>query len=111
MALAFLQGWLVACCCVAGLFFVRFWRSTADRLFLFFAAGFFVFGLNWLGLAVLGGTSESRHVVYLLRLLAFGLILVGIWDKNRQEKRLRARPTSPLVGGASTGAAQRRAGQ
>lgn len=107
--LAFLRGGLMACCWVAALFFFRFFRSTSDRLFLFFAASFAVFSLNWLFLALLHAPQESRHLVFLLRLLAFGLILVGIWDKNRRENRLRPKDRSGLVLVLPTGAAQGRA--
>ena len=109
--LAFMRGGLMACGWVAGLFFFRFWRSTSDRLFLFFAASFWVFSLNWLVLALLGVPQEARHLVFLLRLLAFGLILAGIWDKNRRENRLRPERRSPLVLGLPTGAAHRRTRQ
>jgi hypothetical protein len=82
-----LHGFLIACCWVAGLFFFRFFRSTQERLFVFFAAAFWVFSLNWLGVALLGKPPESRHLLYLVRLLAFALILAGIYDKNRRERR------------------------
>lgn len=109
--LAFMRGGLVACCLVAGVFFFRFFRSTSDRLFLFFAASFWVFSLNWLVLALLGVPQETRHLVSLLRLLAFALILVGIWDKNRREKRLRPKPRAPLILVLPTGSARRRSGE
>jgi hypothetical protein len=111
LLLAFMRGGLVACCWVAGLFFVRFHRSTSDRLFLFFAASFWVFSLNWLTLALLGVPQEARHLVFLLRLVAFGLILVGIWDKNRRENRIKPRRRSPLVLVLPTGTAERRTRQ
>ena len=84
-----LHGFLIACCWVAGLFFFRFFRSTQERLFAFFAAAFWVFSLNWLGVALLGEPPESRHLLYLVRLVAFALILAGIYDKNRRERRGR----------------------
>jgi len=93
--LALLQGFLIACCWVAGLFFLRFFRSTQDRLFVFFAAGFWVFSLNWLAVALLGEPPESRYLPYLIRLLAFTLILAGIYDKNRREQRGRPGAASP----------------
>jgi hypothetical protein len=71
---------------MAGLFFFRFFRSTEDRLFLFFAAGFWVFSLNWLGVTLFGEPPESRHLLYLVRLVAFLLILAGIYIKNRRER-------------------------
>jgi hypothetical protein len=82
-----LRGALAMSCWVAGLFFLRFWRLSRDRLFLFFFMAFWVFALNWLGLALVKGSVESRHYVYILRLLAFALILVGVVDKNRRVQR------------------------
>jgi hypothetical protein len=65
------------------LFFLRFWRKTRDRFFLFFAASFMVEGVNRavLGLATI--PSEAEPFVYIVRLLSFILILIAIWDKNR----------------------------
>jgi hypothetical protein len=41
-------------------------------------------GLNWLSLAFVDPGDELRHTLYLLRLLAFVLIIIGIVDKNRR---------------------------
>lgn len=80
----FLFGALSMTCCTAALLFLRFWRMTWDRLFLFFSLGFWVFALNWIALAITESGLENRHYTFLLRLLAFGLIIVGILDKNRR---------------------------
>jgi Family of unknown function (DUF5985) len=68
---------------VAALFFLRFWRDTRDRFFLLFAIAFVIEGLNraLLGLTVV--SQEHEPFFYLVRLFAFGLILVAIVDKNR----------------------------
>ncbi|MEY4546329.1 MAG: hypothetical protein RL685_2524 [Pseudomonadota bacterium] len=79
-----LWGALAMAAWVAGLFFLRFWRVSGERLFLFFVLAFWSLALNWLGLAVLEVASESQHQLYLLRLLAFGSIIVGVADKNRR---------------------------
>jgi hypothetical protein len=71
---------------IAGLFFLRFWKLSRDRLFVFFASAFWLLGLNWLGLALTNPTQESRHEIYLVRLLAFVLIIIGIVDKNRRSR-------------------------
>jgi hypothetical protein len=68
---------------VVGLFFLRFWRDTGDRLFLIFALAFWLLGLTRLALAFTTYPSESQSGIYLVRLLAFVLILVAIIDKNR----------------------------
>ena len=78
----FMLGAVALACGVAGLFFLRFWRKTRDRLFLIFAIAFWTLGLNWLALAFTS-QDEIRTALYTVRLLAFVLILLGILDKNR----------------------------
>lgn len=84
----FFLGGIVMACAVAGLFFLRFWRRTRDRLFLIFAVAFWTLGGNWLALAFINA-DEVRTWLYAVRLAAFVLILAGIWDKNRPGKRNR----------------------
>lgn len=83
----FLWGMLALSSWVAGLFFLRFWASSRDRFFLFLGVAFGVLGLNWTGLAVVSGMPETRHYSFILRLLAFLFIIVGIIDKNRRARR------------------------
>ncbi len=81
----FILGMVVTACGVAGLFFLRFWRRTRDRLFAMFAAAFWILGLNWLLLAFTEPEAETRRVLlYAVRLIAFALILIAIIDKNRK---------------------------
>ena len=74
-----LRGAVAVCCLIAGVFFLRFWTLSRDRLLLFFSVAFGIFALNWLLLAVGGPLAEH---LYVLRLLTFGLIAFGILDKN-----------------------------
>jgi hypothetical protein len=76
-------GALAAGYLVAATFFLRFWRQTNDRLFVFFALSFVLLAVQrvWLTWAVLHDTGTG--ISYLLRLTAFVLILIGILDKNR----------------------------
>jgi hypothetical protein len=67
--------------------FLRYGRVARERLFLYFAAAFLSMTFNWLGLAIIEPDNEHRHVAYMLRLLAFVLILVGIIDKNVRAAR------------------------
>ena len=78
----FIMGMQVLACGVIGLFFMRFWRKTADRLFFFFSLSFWILGMNWLVLAF-ADKDEPQTAYYAIRLVAFALILVGIWQKNR----------------------------
>lgn len=79
----FLWGALATASAIVALYFLRFWTQSRDRLFLFFATAFVALALHWLGLGLVQPSVESRHYLYVLRLLAFLLILVGIIDKNR----------------------------
>ncbi len=81
---AMVSGLLVMGYAVAGLFFLRFWRETRDRLFGIFAGAFWMLAVQRFLLVALEQTSSSDDVwLYGVRLLAFVLILVAIVDKNR----------------------------
>jgi hypothetical protein len=79
----FVSGAAAVCCVAIALFFLRFWRASGDRLFAGFALGFAVFGANRVALLFARG-SDAETWVYLVRLLAFLLIVAAIVDKNRQ---------------------------
>jgi uncharacterized membrane protein HdeD (DUF308 family) len=66
---------------IAGLFFLRFWKDTGDRFFLFFAVSFLIEGVNR---AALGSSdpNEGRPFFYFVRFLSFLLILIAIIQKN-----------------------------
>lgn len=79
-----LRGALALASWVAGLFFLRFWRLSRDRLFVFLCAAFWLLAINWLSLAVVHWVPEIRHEAFVIRLLAFVLIIIGVIDKNRR---------------------------
>lgn len=82
-----LIGGIATASLLVGLFFFRFWRATRDRFFLFFAISFWLEGLNRFLISRLVGPNETEPLYYLLRLLAYGLIIVAIIDKNRTGAR------------------------
>lgn len=84
-ALHTMGGALAALAFVIGLFFWRYWRSSGDRLFVFFTAAFWLLGINWGALATMAPATEVRPYLYLLRLGAFILIAVAIIDRNRRD--------------------------
>jgi hypothetical protein len=84
MLFDFLSGAITMGFIVAGLFFLRFWKRTGERLFIAFALAFWLLGLNQGLLAFSPFAIEERSWLYLLRLAAFLLILVSIWQKNRK---------------------------
>jgi hypothetical protein len=79
----FMSGAVVMGCFVASLFFLKFWRKTADRLFLFFFLAFSIMAINWTALAFIPAEHEARTIVYVMRLVSNLLILAAIIDKNR----------------------------
>jgi hypothetical protein len=81
-----LLGAIAMASLVAALFFLRFWRSTGDRFFLYFALSFFIEGINRIALAPAAQGTDEAPTYYLVRLAAYGLILYAILDKNRPKK-------------------------
>ncbi len=79
---SFLLGAIAALTLTAGLFFLKFWRETRDSFFLSFAASFIIEGLNRISVLTLLRPNEGSPRIYLIRLLAFLLILVAIVRKN-----------------------------
>jgi len=80
----FVSGLVAMGFLVAGLFFLKFWRRTADPLFALFALAFWVLAINEAIIAFAQLALEERTWLYLLRLVAFSLILVAILWKNRR---------------------------
>ncbi len=72
---------------VGALFFFRFWRESRDRLFLIFGIAFATLGLQQLLYGLTSEASESPALLYLIRLIAFILILLAILDKNLKARR------------------------
>lgn len=82
-----LAGAIGAMAGVAGLFFFRFWRHTRDVFFLYFAISFWIEAATRVVLASLPEATENNPVVYGLRLVAYGLILLAVWQKNTPRGR------------------------
>ena len=84
----FLGGAVTMAYGIAALYFVHFWRRTADRLFLAFAAAFALLALNQVSIFALGIADERSSYAFVLRVLGFVLILLAIVDKNLRGPRL-----------------------
>ena len=79
----FLNGISACASLIAGILFLRFWRDTGERLFLWFALAFWMFAVNWAGVATVPPADEGRYLFFLPRLAGFACILAAIVDKNR----------------------------
>jgi hypothetical protein len=78
-----LSGVLIGGYSVAALFFLRFWRTSRDRLFLYFAAAFALLTVHRIMLSWAVESGGNTILFYVVRLVAFVLILFAIVDKNR----------------------------
>lgn len=78
----FLGGMITMGFLVAALFFFRFWARTRDLLFATFGAAFLLLAINQATVALALLPREEQPYVYLLRLVAFGLLIVAIVRKN-----------------------------
>ncbi len=97
-------GSLIAGYLLAGLFFFKFWKSSRDTLFVLFAAAFWILAGQRLLLTLSTDKLEDQTHLYVLRLLAYLLILAAILNKNRRSKPSRLRGAGPgdsFAGGAS----------
>ncbi len=80
----FLLGVIATSSLAAGLFFLRFWRDTRDSLFLAFAAAFLIEAGNRTAMMFAVHPNDASTWLYLVRCLAFLLIVAGIVYKNRR---------------------------
>ena len=74
----FLAGAVTFGFIVAAMFVARFWRRTGDRLFIAFA----LLAINQAALHFFYVANEPSSLLYALRVLAFGIIIAAIVDKN-----------------------------
>lgn len=82
----FLNGITFMGALTSSMFFYKFWKSTKDRFFLLFSIAFFIFSLNRVALTYLDPSNENRLLFYILRALAFIIIIFAIIHKNRKAK-------------------------
>jgi uncharacterized protein DUF5985 len=79
---AFVSGLITMGYLVIGVFFMRFWRRTHDRLFMIFGIAFWLLALNYVMFALSGDAARETGWAYLIRLAAFCLIIFTIVLKN-----------------------------
>ena len=81
----FLSGIAMLGAWVGGVYFFKFWLKTRDRLFLLFGASFWLMALERVVLIfITNPIQEEYSYVYLIRLVAFLIIIVAVIDKNRK---------------------------
>lgn len=83
----FLSGCVLLAALLSALHFLRFWRDTKDRFFLLFSFAFVLLGLERLPLLFQISFGDTNGSFYLIRLMAFVMILGAIIDKNLARKQ------------------------
>lgn len=82
----FLSGIYMATFGACGFFFLKFWRRSHDRFFLFFAWACWLIASERIALLFAATEHEPRSIVYFIRLAAFILIIAAIVNKNLERK-------------------------
>ena len=72
---------------IIALFFLRFWRNTKDRFFLYFALSFGIEAVHRIVTTLTYDEREESPLHYLVRLLAYGLIIWAILEKNLPSRK------------------------
>lgn len=80
---AWLSGAIFVAAVVIALFFLRFWRQSRDRLFIYFGLAFLLEAIHRL-LQAWPSDNADAPLYYLLRLAEYLLILIAVVQKNRQ---------------------------
>lgn len=81
---SFLMGLIATASVASGLFFLRFWRDGRDSLFLAFGLAFVIEGVNRTTVLFTSHPNEGSPSIYIVRCIAFLIILAGIINKNRR---------------------------
>ena len=79
--MAFLHGMVAMGFIIAGLFFLRFWRRTKDRLFVVLALAFWLLALGQAFLGISRAYPDESWE-FLPSLGAFSLLILAILMKN-----------------------------
>ena len=84
---SFLSGMITAGFLVGALFFLRFWKRTGDGLFAAFGASFVLLAISQSLSVSFDYLHDDKTIVFVFRLLAFGLLLAAIARKNLQKTK------------------------
>jgi hypothetical protein len=82
----FAAGMLTTGYLVAALLFLKFWRRIGDGLFLTFAVAFALLAVEQAAAALLRVPEDGRASLYLIRLVAF-LLIIGAVLRNGVRRR------------------------
>ena len=77
-----LLGAIAMASLIAAMFFLRFWKHTRDKFFLWFAVSFAIEGINRAALGLSADPNEGQPFFYVIRFLSYLMIVIAIVFKN-----------------------------
>ncbi|MGZ8288033.1 MAG: DUF5985 family protein [Telluria sp.] len=84
-----LVGAIAMASLVIAMVFMRYWRNTGDRFFLWFALSFAIEGAHRIYSSMASAMLEDSALHYIIRLVAYGLILWAIFEKNWPRRKMK----------------------
>ncbi len=85
-ATLFLSGIMMVTFAASGLFFLKFWSRTRQPFFLAFALACWMISIERVLMLFVGVGKEIHPSSYILRLVAFSLIMAAFLQANRKRK-------------------------
>lgn len=86
-----LSGAIAMASLIIALFFLRFWRDSKDRFFLYFALSFLVQAGHriYAVMPMVRDLYEENALHYTIRLVAYALILWAVLEKNLPRRKAK----------------------
>lgn len=79
-----LLGGTAAASAFTAVIFQRFWRRSRDPFFLYFCWSFWIETAHRIAMGLFPEFTEANPLSYVVRLVAYGLIILAIVHKNRR---------------------------
>lgn len=95
---AFLSGVVATLAIVIAACFARSYAMRRDRLFAYFTTAFALFGTTAVAMGIRDRPEIDEPLAYLPRLAVFAIILLAIFEKNRQQAVARRQPDKRAPG-------------
>lgn len=88
----FLSGITFITFAASGVFFLKFYKTSRDPFYLYFCLACWLLAIERVAILVFIGpaktSGESSPWVYLIRLIAFLMIMIAIINKNRNRRKI-----------------------
>lgn len=91
----FIAGVAMLAFAASGVFFLKFWKASRNRFYALFSTSCFLLAAERITLILRKGfdqpirseITEANSWVYLIRLAAFLILILAIWDQNRKKEK------------------------